>query len=201
MAVGKKDIPPLDSEDILGHPTLAWNPLELPTFRKGQEVFGQKRRFLAGIGFHGPLPMRFVGPIGGVGKAGDEHAIGTSVHGPSHVVEVQVGQEHVGDVLTCKACRVQASIQGMVAMQVVMAEELLRLFVPNATIHKHEAIADFHQQRTHGPCAQILGIRRIGPRPKLLGHHPKHRPAIQFEIPGVNRVQTHGAKVDMAHAT
>ena len=46
VTVGKKDIPPLDSEDILGHPAFAWNPLELAAFRKGQEVFGQKRRFL-----------------------------------------------------------------------------------------------------------------------------------------------------------
>jgi hypothetical protein len=80
-------------------------------------------------------------------------------------------------------------------MQVVVAEEFLRLFVPNAAVDEHQAITDFDEQGAHGPRAQILAVCRVGSGPKLLGHHSKHGPAVQFEIPGVNRVKAHGGKV------
>ena len=83
----------------------------------------------------------------------------------------------------------------------VVTEKLLRLFVANPTIHQDKSTPYFDEERSHRPCAQVLGVWRIGVRPKLLRHHPKHCSAIQFEISGVNRVQSHGAKVDTAHAT
>ena len=80
-------------------------------------------------------------------------------------------------------------------VQMVVAEEFFRLLVPNAAVDEHQAVADFDKEGTHGPRAQILAVRRVGRGPKLLGHHPKHGSAVQFEIPGVNRVKAHGGKV------
>ena len=90
------------------------------------------------------------------------------------------------------------SVQRVFAMQVVVAEEFLGLLVADAAVDQNQPRIDFHQERAHRPGAEVLGIGGIGPRPKLLWNHPKHRAAIQLEIPGVNRVQSHGVKVATA---
>ena len=147
-----------------------------PLSARGRRFSDKKDAFSRALGSTAHCQCAFVGPVGGVGKAGDEHAIGTSVHGPSNVVEVQVGQEHVGDVLTCKACRVQASIQGMVAMQVVMAEELLRLFVPNATIHQARGDCRLPPAENAWPMCTNFGHQADWSSPKVVGAPPQTSP-------------------------
>ena len=98
VAIRKEEVPTLDAERIARDAPLAFHHAQLATFLKGEQVFGEERRFLAGIGFQGPLPMRIVGPVGGVGESGDEHAVVSPNHPAAHMVKMQVGQEDVGDV-------------------------------------------------------------------------------------------------------
>lgn len=88
-------------------------------------------------------------------------------------------------------------VQAVVPVEVVMAEELLGLFLTNAAIDEHPSAADLYEERPHGPCAEVQVVGRIGTGPKLLGNHPKHGPTIQLEIPCMDRVKAHGRKVPM----
>ena len=198
VAIREEDVPALDAEDIARDSPLALHHAQLAALLQGEQVLGEERRFLTGIGFQGPLPMRVVGPVGGVGEGGHKHAVAATNHAAAHMVKVQVGEEDVGDVLSGKPGLAQATIQRVFAMQVVVAEEFLGLLVADAAVDQNQPRIDFHQKRAHRPGTEVLGIGGIGPRPKLLWNHPKHRAAIQLEIPGVNRVQSHGVKVATA---
>ena len=94
-------------------------PCATGRFLQGEQVLGEERRFLAGIGFQGPLPMRVVGPVGGVGEGGHEHAVAATNHAAAHMVKVQVGEEDVGDVLWANPAS-RRLIQRVFAMQVVV---------------------------------------------------------------------------------
>lgn len=159
------------------------------------EVVGQERRFFPCIGVHGPIPVRVIAPKRRIGEGRDELAVGSADHGTAHMVEMQMCQKHVGDVFPREPDLRQTRVQAVSPMQVVVAEKFLRLFVANAAIDENQAVLHLHQQGAHGPRAQILAVCRVGPGPKLLGNNPKHGPAVQFEIPGVNRVKAHGGKV------
>ena len=87
--------------------------------------------------------MRVVGPVGGVGEGGNEHVVTATNHATAHMVKVQVGEENIGDVLLGKPGFAQAAIQGMFAMQVVMAEKFLGLLVADATIDQNQPLIGF----------------------------------------------------------
>ena len=72
-----------------------------------------------------------------------------------------------------------------------MAEKLLALLVSDAAVDEHEPVGEFHQQRPHGPRAQIQGVGWIGSRPQLLWDHAKHGAPVKLEIPRVDGVQLH----------
>ena len=86
----------------------------------------------------------------------------------------------------------------MLAVKVVVAEELLRLLVSDAAVDEHQPVAHLHEQRAHCPGAEVEFVGGIGWGPELLGNHPKHRAPVQLEIPGVNGVQSHATKVATA---
>ena len=79
--------------------TGAFHHVELPRVPQGLQVVVQERRFLPGVGIHGPIPVRVVAPIRRIGEGGDQLPIGPPHHSTSDVVEMQVCQEHVGDVV------------------------------------------------------------------------------------------------------
>ena len=68
-------------------------------------------------------------------------------------------------------------------MQVVMAEEFLRLLVPNAAVDEHQAVADFDKQGAHGPRAQILAVAGLVLDQSCLGTTPNMAPPSSLKFP------------------
>ena len=197
VAVCEKNIPAFNPHRVGDGAPMSWDHFELTRLGERGQIFSQERGFFSWVGGHGPLPVVGVGPIRGIGKGGPELAIGQSLDGPADVVEVQVGEKHICDVFSGTARRGQSLVQAVVPVEVVMAEELLGLFLTNAAIDEHPSAADFYEERPHGPCAEVQVVGRIGAGPKLLGDDPKHGSTIQLEIPCMDRVKAHGRKVPM----
>ena len=114
------------------------------------------------------------------------------------MVEVQMGEEHIGDVIAGEAELLQGTFQRVGSVQVVVPEELRILLVADAIVDQGEAIAVLHQQAAHGPGAQVVGIGRVFGAPQRFGDHPEHGTAIQLEEPRVDRVQLHGTNIGRA---
>jgi hypothetical protein len=65
------------------------------------------------------------------------------------------------------------------------------LLVAYAVVDEDEAVAVLYEQAAHGPCAEVVGIGRVGALPKLFGHHPEHGATVQFEEPCIYCVKSH----------
>ena len=90
--------------------------------------------------------MCVVGPIRGIGKRGNQHAIVSPDHSATHMVKVQMGEEHIGDVFASKSRGLQAAVERMVSVKVIVAEELFTLFVANAAVDEDETVLHLHEK-------------------------------------------------------
>jgi hypothetical protein len=102
-----------------------------------------------------------------------------------------MGEQYIGDVFSPKPTLFELGIQVGVSMQMVMAEEFLRLLISNARVHEQKLISLFNKERAHSPGAHIACIRRDMFLPKGFWNHSKHGSAIQFKVARMYRVQLH----------
>jgi hypothetical protein len=89
--------------------------------------------------------MLFIAPIHGILEGWTELPFPIPFNGSTTVVEVQVGQEDIGDIITVESVSREALVQGIIPMQVVMLQELLVLLGANACIKEHEAVPILHE--------------------------------------------------------
>jgi hypothetical protein len=99
-----------------------------------------------------------------------------------------MGEEHVRNIILRKTRSVNGLDQGAFAVQIIMAEELCILFIPEAVVDEDQSVSVLNEEATHGPCAEVVFISRVCLLPYRLGNHTKHRASIQFEKTGINDV-------------
>ena len=143
--------------------------------------------------------MALGAPERGVGKGRLEplRVVLPAVDGAATVVEVEVGQEDVGDVVAVEAEGIELGIQVLGAGG-IMAEELLALLVAHAAIDEHQAVALLDQQGAQSPIAAVPLVGGVVFRPEGLRDHAEHGAAVELEQTVGDRVDRHGRKVRAA---
>ena len=122
----RKDVP-TDAHDVASNAAVAGTMRSCPDACRGSMFSAKKDAFSLGLGSMAS-PVILGRPIRRVGNAGP-NAVGLSKHGTADVVKVQVGE----DVrVSSQSPHLSILGQGMVAMEVVMAEEFLALLVRSA---------------------------------------------------------------------
>jgi hypothetical protein len=94
------------------------------------------------------------------------------------MIEMQMGQQHVRNVIPVKAVGRQGFVEAIVTMEIVVAKEAGILLVPDAVIHEDEFAVLLDQETTQGPGAEIILICRIDLTPKGFWNYAKHGAAI-----------------------
>ena len=140
--------------------------MELPALLKGQQVFAKETGLFARVGVDGPVPMALAGPKFGVRKCRFEAAFPVAFDGPSDMVKVQMGQQYVRDVRSGKPACSQRFVEGVIAVQVVVAEEFFRLLGANSCVDEQQVFSVFNEQAAHGPRTQIIRICLDVPGPQ-----------------------------------
>ena len=91
VTISEKDVPAFDADCIPRQPGFAVNHLELAALMEREKIFGKKRGFFSGIWIQSPLPVRFIGPIGCIGKGRNKEVVISSNHASSDMVKMEVG--------------------------------------------------------------------------------------------------------------
>src|SRR5690606_34970852 len=111
--------------------------VQLPALLQRPKVFFEKGSLFPGIGLCGPLPMGGIGPEPGIFKGG---FIAASVPVPLYaaptVIEMQMGQEDIGDIVPVEAHCPQGAVQAVVPPEMVIGEELFGLFVAQTVVDR-----------------------------------------------------------------
>jgi hypothetical protein len=89
--------------------------------------------------------MLFIAPIHGILEGWTELPFPIPFNGSTTVVEVQVGQEDIGDVIAVESVCREALVQGIIPMQVIVLQELLVLLGANACIEEHKTVFILHE--------------------------------------------------------
>src|SRR3954464_11716110 len=107
--------------------------------------------------------MLGIAPVGCIFKSGLEACLILIVlNAAAAMVEVQVGKEHVRNVIRAEACFLQRSFERICSVEVIMAVELCILLAADAVIDQDEAVAVFDEEAAHGPVAEVVLISRVG---------------------------------------
>jgi hypothetical protein len=111
------------------------------------------------------------------------------------MIKMQVREKNISDIGAVKAEAFKRFVEGSIAVQEIVREELLTLLIPYSGIDKREALAIFNQQAAHSHIDEVVAISRICLLPDTLGHHAKHGAAVELEMTGFDGVKFHGAKI------
>src|SRR5665213_403378 len=128
--------------------------------------------------------MFMVGPINGIFKGRDQF-VALAHYGAPAMVEMQVRKEYIGDVIAGEAMLCEALFYTVIAMRVVVAEELFILLVAHAVVHEYFVVAMLYKQAAHGPAAHIVFIGYIGLVPHRFWHHAMHGTPVELKISGI----------------
>jgi hypothetical protein len=101
------------------------------------------------------------------------------------MIEMEMGQEYIADIICSEAMLLKVLAEGVVAVRVVEAEELVILLIAHAGIYQYLIVAMLYQQAAHSPAAHVCIISRVGFLPHSLWHHAMHSAAIQLKVPGI----------------
>ena len=142
----------------------------------------RKLAFSRGLGSLAQAQWRSVLQKVALAKAGSNRS-GSSCSasdGAATVVEMEVGQEDVGDVVAVEAEGIKLKVQ-VLGDGGIMAEELLALLVAHAAVDEHQAVALLDQQGAQGPIASVPLVGGVVLRPEGLRDHAEHGAAVQLE--------------------
>ena len=103
---------------------------------------------------------------------------GIVLNASAAMVEVQMREQHIGNVVSMKPFQGKGLVNGEGVLQVIVRKELFALLAANAGVYKRKTISVFHQQTTHGPGAKVHLVGRIGLLPQLFRHNTKHGAAV-----------------------
>ena len=126
-----------------------------------------------------------------------EHRRAVGAGGAAAVVEVQVGQDHVGDAVRVVARRAQRLVGEQRVFQAVDRVLLVRPLVADAGVDQIRAIAALQEQEPHAEIDAILLVGRVRAGPERMGHDAEHRAPVEGEIAARNGVELELA--DRAH--
>ena len=131
VAVGEKDVEAGEpvAQRIAGPASVAGDEGKLTTFLQRKDVFSEERGLFAGVRADGPVPVAGAAVEAGVRERRDEQAVGPPDDCAAHVVEVEVGEQDVGDVRAGQAEARELGVERGGAMEVVVAEEFGILLV------------------------------------------------------------------------
>lgn len=165
---------------------------QLPRLLQWQNILAQERSLLTRIRLCCPLPVFGIAPEAGISKG---RTIARFVFIPLYrattMVEMQVGEKHIGNLRTVIAGHLQSFIEVAITMQIVVGEEFFILLIAHAGVDKNEAIPAFYQQAAHGPGAKVALIGRVERLPERFRHHAEHGAAVELEMPGVDHAEFH----------
>ena len=125
-------------------------------------------------------------PERGVGKGGFKPLgiVRSASDGAAAMVEVQVGQEDIGDVVSVKSEGIQLKVKVLVARG-VMAKEFLALLVAHAAVHQHQPVAILDEQERRAQSQRLRSSVGWCLVQRGFGHHAEHGAAVQLEQPWV----------------
>ncbi len=104
------------------------------------------------------------------------------------MVEMQVGEEDVGDIIAVVPQGGERFVKRIVAVEMVMTEEFRILLVADAIVDEDEPVAVFHQHAAHRPGAHVIVVGRVEFVPDAFGHYAEHGAAVELEEAGIDRV-------------
>jgi hypothetical protein len=104
--------------------------------------------------------MPLVAPISGIFKSRYQ-PIPFTDNAASAMIEMEMGQQYIGDVIPVKSMFCQGLVQGIVTMQIIMTEKFRILFVADAIVYEDKALAFLDQQAAHSPGTEIVLIGRM----------------------------------------
>jgi hypothetical protein len=111
-------------------------------------------------------------------------AIFFQINGSPAMVEMQMGEQNIGNIGWVKTVLLQRIFKGILAVGLVKTEEFLGLFAAQSGINQHQPVSVFNEQTTHGPGAQIVFIGRIVAVPKRFRYNTEHGSTVQLEGSG-----------------
>jgi hypothetical protein len=94
------------------------------------------------------------------------------------MIEMQMGQQHIRNVIPVKAVGGQRFVEAIVPMKMIVAEEAGILLIADAIVHQDKLVALLDQQATQGPGAEIVLVCRMDLTPKRLWNNAEHGAAV-----------------------
>jgi DNA-binding NtrC family response regulator len=107
------------------------------------------------------------------------------------MIEVQMGQNDIGYIVTVKAMGRQRFVEAVISVQIIISEEFVALLVSDAVVDEDQPVDVLNKQASHGPAAHVILIGGIDTLPNALGHNAEHGAAVEFKISGVYCVESH----------
>ncbi len=99
------------------------------------------------------------------------------------MIEMQMGQQHIRNVIPVKAVRRQGFIQGVVAVQIIVAEEPGILLIADAVIHQDQFAAVLDQQQRRAQVQRLFSSGGWTLLHRLLGTTPNMAPPSNLKKP------------------
>src|SRR5690606_2775490 len=149
---------------------------------------------LACIRHCGPLPVILIAPIYRIGKSKRRLSV-VQVYAAAAMIEVQVRQEHIRHIIRGITSGIQRPDQRIIAVQIVKTQKPGVLLVAYTIVDKDAPVSVFHQEATHGPCAEILFVSRVQFIPNGFWYYTEHGATVQFEEACIDNRKLHNANL------
>ena len=107
------------------------------------------------------------------------------------MIKMQVGQDHICNVIRRHSYSSQGFFEAVVPVQVIIRKEFFTLLVAYPAVNKNFMHALFDKQAAHAPVTEVILIAGIQFAPHHLWHYAKHRAPVELEITGIYDVEFH----------
>ena len=156
------------------------------------EVVGDEGGPVLRAGVVGQVPLGLLRIVGGLGK-GRYPFVAVLDGGAAGVVEMEMGQDHIGHRLGAEANRGQGRLQRV--FRLPEGKHVALFIAPlaaHARIHQYQPALPFDEQMAQGQFDAVGLIGGIGPLPQRLGHGAEHGAAVQAKAPRLQQVDGPG---------
>src|SRR4051812_12297444 len=107
------------------------------------------------------------------------------------MIEMKVREEDIGNVFGIEAVSGKTLFKRIIAVHVIIAEELFVLLCAHAIINKNAIVAVLNKEATHRPRAHVVIVSRIGFIPQAFGYYAEHGASVEHKVACVYGVEFH----------
>ena len=171
---------------------------QLPAhFAQGLQVLGRVAGAHDGDALDGVLPLAALHHVHRPGEEGGEPAAAPD-QGAGGVIEVQVGEHHVGDVAGGRAGPRQGPRQGDLRVDGEDLAGAIVEAVAAAGVDQRQAVPAAHQQAAAGVVDAVAVVGGAGPLPQGPRHDAEHGAAVEPHAAGEQRPDLDPAEIEGA---